>query len=78
MKLSFKYHQELYSLTQALTTLFVYPEFTKKKVFEQLTAAVVVSGHYHLGSQNESISECEWTDSIRGSFYNYEVNIVFQ
>ena len=31
------------ALTKALTTLFLFPEFTKKG-FEQLTVALVVSG----------------------------------
>ena len=36
-------HQGLYTWTQAFRTLFVYKDFTKKKVFEQLTLLVVFS-----------------------------------
>ena len=61
MKLCSKYHQGLCTLTKALTTLFVYPELTKKKGFEQLTVAVVVSGRSHFISQKQSISECNVT-----------------
>ena len=55
MKLCSKYHQGLYILTTALTTLFVYPEFTKKKGFEQLTLAVVFSARRHLAGQKVSV-----------------------
>ena len=41
MKLCLWCHQGLY--TWALRTLFVYTEFAKKKVFEQLTLAVACS-----------------------------------
>ena len=41
MKLCSEYHKGLYTWTQALRTLFVYTEFTKKKVSEQLTSAVL-------------------------------------
>ena len=43
MEFCWKYHQGLYTWTRALRTLFVYTEFTKKKVFEQLTLAVACS-----------------------------------
>ena len=36
-------HQGLYTWTRVLRTLFVFTEFTEKKVFEQLTLADVSS-----------------------------------
>ena len=61
MKLCSQYHQGLYTWTRALRTLFVYTEFTKKKVFEQLMLAVACSARRRPASGEESISEWDVT-----------------
>ena len=47
--------------TRALRTLFVYAEFTKKKVFELLTLAVGCSASCRPASREISTSECDVT-----------------
>ena len=44
-----------------MRTLFVYTEFTKKKVFEKLTLTAVSSGRPHHGRHKVSITECDLT-----------------
>ena len=61
MKLRLYYHQGLYTWTRALRTLFVYTEFTKKKVFEQLTLAVACYASRSRSSPEVSISKCDVT-----------------
>ena len=46
---------------EALRTLFVYTEFAKKRVFEQLTLAVACSARSRHGSREVSISKCDVT-----------------
>ena len=51
----------LYTWTRTLRTLFVYTEFTKKKVFGQLTLAVASPACHRHGRQKVSIPECDLT-----------------
>ena len=51
--------QGLYTWTPALRTLFVYTEFTKKKVFGQLMLAVACSARRRPASREVSMSECD-------------------
>ena len=58
MKLCSLYHQGLHTWTRALRISFVYTEFPKKKVFEKLALAVVLSARRRPASREVSISEC--------------------
>ena len=46
-------------LDTTLRTLFVYTEFNKRNVIEQLTLAVVLSTRHHPASREVSISKCD-------------------
>ena len=59
MKRCSLYLQGLCRWTRALRTLFVYTEFTEKKVFEQLMLADVSSAGRHPASGEVLISECD-------------------
>ena len=56
-----KRNVSLSPLKRALRTLFVYTEFTKKRVFELLTLAVACSTSRRPASWEVSISECDVT-----------------
>ena len=54
-------HQGLYIWTWTMRTLFMYTEFAKKNLFEQLTLAVACSASRRPASREISISECNVT-----------------
>ena len=54
--------------TRALRTLFVYTEFTRKKVFEQLMLAVATPACCRHGRQKVSTPECDLTGRLEERF----------
>ena len=55
------YHQDFYTWTRALRTLFVYAEFTKKKGFQLLTVGAGSPAHRYHCRQKVWIPECNLT-----------------